>query len=119
MDAYEKLIKTMRNEAQQGIELPSYGIATMTGLDSLSYNGLELEADDIIIPEHLSEKLVKKVDFTIEDNVASPNEGYHRHPWTDKSKCIEALKEGDTVFGFMIDEDDEQKFLVLCRIGGE
>lgn len=118
MDAYEKLIKTMRNEAKQGIDLPSYGLAVMTSETSLSYNGLELEEDDIIIPDHLSQKVVKKVDFTIEDNVSSPNIGYHRHPWTDNSQYTRLLKEGDVVFGFMIEEDDDQKFLIVCRIGG-
>ena len=118
MDAFEKLIKTMRNEARQGIDLPSFGLAVMTSATSLSYNGLELEEDDIIIPDHLKHKVVKKVDFTIEDNVSSPNIGYHRHPWSDQSQYTTTLAEGDTVFGFMIEQDDEPKFLVLCRIGG-
>lgn len=118
MDAYEKLIKTMRNEAAQGISLPSYGLAVMTSETTLSYNGLELEADDIIIPDHLAIKVVKKVDFEIEDDVPSPNVDHHRHTWKDKSKFTELLAEGDVVFGFMIEQDDEQKFLIVCRIGG-
>lgn len=119
MDAYEKLLKTMRAEAKQGIDLPSYGLAVMTSDTTLTYNGLELEEDDIIIPDHLTTKTVKKVDFTIEDNAPSPNEGYHRHPWTDKSEYTDEIGEGDIVFGFMIEQDDEQKFLIVCRIGGE
>jgi hypothetical protein len=118
MNPYEKLIKTMREEAQNGVDSVSMGLATMTGEKSLTYNGMEFDEDDLLFADHLTTRAVKKVDFTIEDNVASPNEGYHRHPWTDKSKYISKLDEGDVVFGILIDTDDDQKFLVLCRIGG-
>ena len=119
MDAYEKLIKTMRDEASKGVDMPSYGMAVMTGADSLSYNGLELEVDDIIIPDHLAIKWATEVDIEVDDDVSSPNEGHHRHTWTDKTTYTKPLEEGDIVFGFMITEDDDQKFLIMCRIGGE
>lgn len=118
MNPYEKLIKTMREEAKNGVDSISMGLATMTGEKTLTYNGMEFDEDDILFSDHLTSRAVKKVDFTIEDNVASPNEGYHRHPWTDKSKYMSKLDEGDVVFGILIDTDDDQKFLVLCRIGG-
>jgi len=119
MNPYEKLIKTMREEAKNGVDSTSFGLATMTSATTLSYNGMEFEEDDILISDHLTQDIVTKVDFTIDDNTPSEHEGYHVHPWTDKSKKIKKLKRDDLVFGILIDaDDDDQKFLVLCRIGG-
>lgn len=118
MNAYEKLLKTMREEAANGVASSSYGLATMTGTDSLNYKSMEFEADDCLFADHLLEKRLKKLDFDIEDNEPSEHEGKHIHPWTDKSEYIPKLKSGDVVFGILIDTDDDQKFLVLCRIGG-
>lgn len=118
MNPYEKLIKTMREEAKNGVDSISMGLATMTGEKTLTYNGMEFDEDDILFSDHLTQKIMKKVDFTIGDNTPSEHEGYHVHPWTDKSKYISKLDEGDLVFGILIDTDDDQKFLVLCRIGG-
>lgn len=118
MNPYEKIIKTMRNEANNGVEKSSFGLAVMTGADSLTYNGMEFEAEDCLFADHLLEKRLKNLDFKINDDTPSENEGHHVHPWTDKSKYIPALKSGDTVFGILISTDEDQKFLVLCRIGG-
>lgn len=119
MNPYEKLIKTMRDEAKNGVNMASFGLATMTSANSLTYNGMEFEEDDILVADYLTQDLITKVDFTIGDNAPSEHEGYHVHPWTDKSKKIKKLKENDLVFGIIIDaDDDDQKFLILCRIGG-
>ena len=118
MNPYEKLIKTMRQEAANGVTPASYGLATMTGADSLTYNGMEFESEDCLFADHLLEKRLKKLDFKIGDNEPSEHEGKHIHPWTDKSEYIPKLKSGDVVFGILIDTDEDQKFLVLCRIGG-
>lgn len=109
----------MREEAKNGVDSTSFGLATMTSATTLTYNGMEFEEDDILISDHLTQDIVTKVDFTIDDNTPSEHEGYHVHPWTDKSKKIKKLKRDDLVFGILIDaDDDDQKFLVLCRIGG-
>lgn len=117
MDGYEKLIMVMRGEAKKGVPGSSYGLAVMAGADSLTYNGMSLDADDIVFADYLTKKRVNKLDFDIEKEEELP-EGHHNHKWTDKSTYIKPLKEGDVVFGIMLDVDDEQKFLVLCRIGG-
>mgnify|MGYP006908893465 CR=1 FL=1 len=93
MNPYEKLIKTMREEAKNGVDSISMGLATMTGEKTLTYNGMEFDEDDILFSDHLTQKIVKKVDFTIGDNTPSEHEGYHVHPWTDKSKYISKLDE--------------------------
>lgn len=120
MDAYEKIIKTMREEAgkEAGDMLPSFGLAEMTGEKTLSFNGLDFDEEDVLFADYLLNRAIKKVDFTIGDDTPSENEGHHVHPWTDKSKYMSKLAAGDTVFGFIIDDDDDEKFLVLCRVGG-
>jgi len=118
MNPYEKLIKTMREEAKNGVDMASFGLAEMTGADSLTYNGMEFEADDCLFADHLLEKRLKNLDFEIGDDEPSEHEDHHIHPWTDKSEYITELQSGDTVFGILIDTDEDQKFLVLCRVGG-
>ena len=114
MDAYEKMIMTMRNEAQNSVQGSSFGLAVMTGTDTLTYNGLELDADDILIADHLTMRRLSRLDFSIQSSGGTS----HSHGWTDQSEYIEPLAEGDIVFGVMIESDDDQKFLVLCRVGG-
>ena len=48
MNPYEKLIKTMREEAKNGVDMTSFGLATMTGEKTLTYNGMEFEEDDCL-----------------------------------------------------------------------
>ena len=132
MDAFEKIIMTMRNEAKNGVESSSFGIAEMTSENTLSYNGLDLEEDDIIIPDHLKER---EIEATVE--VKTESVADHSHPLSPgstgdagghyhdiklekkKVKIGQGLKEGDSVFGIMIEYDDDEKFLILCKIGGE
>ena len=118
MNPYEKLIKTMRQEAANGVESASFGLATMTGAKSLTYNGMEFDDDDCLFADHLLKKRVNKLDFKINDDTPSEHTGHHVHTWEDKSEYITPLKIGDVVFGILIDTDDDKKFLVLCRIGG-
>lgn len=117
MDAYEKMLKTIREESEKAVKLPSYGIAEMTGEKTLTYNGMEFDEEDVIVADYLTERSVKTVDFTI--NQEQPlGEGHHNHTWTNKSVYRPKLKSGDVVFGFLIDYEDDEKFLILCRIGG-
>lgn len=117
MNGYEKLIMIFRDEAKKSVPGSSYGLAVMTGDDTLSYNGLELDSDDVVFADYLTKKRLTKLDFEINQEEPLP-ESHHNHEWTDKSTYIKSLKEGDVVFGIMLDVDDEEKFLVLCRIGG-
>lgn len=117
MDAYEKIIKTMRDEASKEINMPSFGFAEMTSEKSLIYNGLDFDEDDVIFADYLLSPPVRKVDFEITQE-QTYHETHHNHGWTDKSKNVEKLRAGDTVFGIMVDYDEDEKFLVLCRIGG-
>lgn len=117
MNAYEKLIMTIREESAKEVDLPSFGFATMTGEKTLNYNGLDLDEDDVIFADSLLTPAVKKVDFEITQE-QTYHETHHNHGWTDKSKTMGKLNEGDTVFGIMVDYEDDEKFLVLCRVGG-
>lgn len=117
MNGYEKLIMILRDEAKKSVPGASYGLAVMTSSDTLTYNGLSLDADDIVFADHLQKKRLCKLDFEIDHEENLP-EGHHNHGWEDKSTYIKPLKEGDVVFGIMLNVDDDEKFLVLCRIGG-
>lgn len=118
MDGYEKLLMVMRGEANRAVDMPSYGLAEMTGSDSLNYNGLEFESDDILIAEHLKERYLTKLDFQIhaQSKYDTDDPRYEAHTWTDKSKYSEELKKGDTVFGMMVADDDDVKFIVLAKV---
>ena len=126
MNAYEKIIKTMREEAKNGVDLPSFGFAEMTSETSLNYNGLDFEEDDIVFAEHLKTREVKvTLNKTIEtEKYPEPEEEPgHKHKVKinlnkEKVKVTTTLKEGDVVFGFIVDYDDDEKFLVLCKVGG-
>jgi hypothetical protein len=119
MNPYEKLIKTMREEAKNGVDMTSFGLATMTGEKTLTYNGMEFEEDDCLFADHLLKPRLEVLDFENKKNIPIPDdEEHHYHKWKDNSTYIEPLKSGDTVFGILIDTDDDQKFLVLCRVGG-
>lgn len=54
MNAYEKLIKTMRSEADRKNDPYPLKIATMTASDSCMLGSLELDSDDLLIASHLS-----------------------------------------------------------------
>ena len=131
MDAYEKLIMTMRNEAAKEIDLPSFGFAEMTSESSLNYNGLDFDEDDIIIADHLVEREVEVTATakteSVEDHShplspgSTGSAGGHYHDIKLNKKKVKIhsdLKEGDTVFGFMVDYEDDEKFLILCKVGG-
>ena len=77
MNPYEKLIKTMREEAKNGVNMASFGLATMTGAKSLVYNGMDFDADDCLFADHLLKKRVNKLDFNIDDDTPSEHEGHH------------------------------------------
>ena len=115
MNAYEKLLMTMRTEAGRSVKTASAGLAVMTGDRTLSYNGLELEEEDILIADHLKVKRMKQFDLEIRESYGS-SEVMHTHGWVDHSEYIEPLKEGDIVYGTMLGTEDDRKFLVLCRI---
>ena len=116
MNAYEKLIKTMRNEAKNGVSGSSYGLATITDT-GLTYNGMDFEDDDILYADYLTKPRLTTLDFLIKKEQPY-EETHHNHDWKDKSEYIEPLAAGDVVFGILIKADDDEKFLALCRIGG-
>lgn len=58
MDAYEKLVNTIRKESERNKQKQLY-IAEMTGPDTCTLNGLALDADDFLVSEFLVGKLVK------------------------------------------------------------
>ena len=115
MNGYEKLIMTMRKEAKNGVNETSFGLAEMTGEKTLSYNGMDFDEDDVLFADHLLKPRLEVLDFELKKNIPLPDDDeHHYHKWKDESTYIEPLKSGDVVFGLLVDE----KFLVLCRIGG-
>lgn len=56
MDSYEKIIKLIREEAARDKQRQLY-IGDMTGPDTCSVNGLELEADDFLVSDFLVDDL--------------------------------------------------------------
>lgn len=70
MDAYEKLIKTIRNEGNRSRDLYPIKLATMTAAKTCTIGTLELDEDDLLVSEHLVGKL-KKGDSVILARVSS------------------------------------------------
>lgn len=52
MDAYEKLVNTIRKESERNKQKQLY-IAEMTGPGTCTLNGLTLDADDFLVSEFL------------------------------------------------------------------
>lgn len=65
MNGYEKLIKTMRAEADRDRNAFPLKLATMTAKDKCSFGGLELDSDDLLVADHLDGKLEKGDDVLI------------------------------------------------------
>ena len=110
MNGYEKLIKTMRAEAgrnnNKGYDLK---IAVMTSPTSCSLGQMELDSDDLLIAEHLTKKSVIKTDFDIKSSGGSS----HTHDWTDKSKFLSPLAEGDVV---LIARVSNEKYAIIEKL---
>lgn len=65
MDGFEKLIKTIRSEANRDQNPYPIKLATMTAKDKCSYGGLPLDSDDLLVTEDLDGKLEKGDDVLI------------------------------------------------------
>ena len=79
-------------------------LAVMTGPDSLKLGKLELAKEDLLISQHLTDRVCVQAFLN-----APPNGG----PCTDKSKYWEKLKAGDTVLVYQI---SDSKFVIIDRV---
>ena len=109
MNAYEKIIKTMRSEAgrtKQGFALK---IAEMTSPNSCKIGQIELDKDDIYVSEHLTKRVLNKLDFNIESSGGTS----HVHKWSDKSEYFSPLKKGDIV---LVAQISNLKFVIIDKL---
>lgn len=101
MNAYEKLIKTMRTEGARdnptGLVLGEVTRGVEKGL-RVKIGSLTYEGDDLLVAEHLTQKSLVKLGFTIQESQGAP----HTHAWTDKSEYIKPLEKGDKVVCYYI-----------------
>lgn len=59
MNAYEKIIKIMREESSKQDNKSPFKLATMNTARTCTYGSIELDSDDLLIAEHLDGKLGK------------------------------------------------------------
>lgn len=59
MDGFEKIIKTIREEANRNHNPFPIKLGMMTGSDTCSVGALELESEDLMVADHLDGKLEK------------------------------------------------------------
>ena len=110
MNGYEKIINTIRSEARKnGKHTISLKIGVMTSRKSCKIGQIELDKDDIYVSEHLTKKVLNKLDFQIESSGGTS----HTHKWTDKSEYFSPLKKGDVV---LIAQISNLKFVILDKL---
>lgn len=61
MNGYEKLIKTMREEAGRNQTKYPVKIAVMTSPTTCKYGNMELDSDDLLFAEHLTHSEKKTI----------------------------------------------------------
>ena len=79
-------------------------LAVMTGPDSLKLGKLELAKEDLLISQHLIDRVCVK---------AAMNAPTNGGPCTDKSKYLEKLKAGDTVLVYQL---SDSKFVIIDKV---
>ena len=109
MDGFEKLIKTIRTEASKSERDLELKLAVMTSPTSCSFGQIELDSDDLLIAEHLTEQSLTTLDF----NIQSPVGSSHTHPWKDKSEYLSPLEEGDLV---LIARVSKEKYAIIEKL---
>lgn len=62
MDAYEKILKTIREESAKGEKESPFHIVQMTSSSTLSIDGMELDGDDLYFMSGLE---LKKDDYVL------------------------------------------------------
>lgn len=119
MNPYEKMVSVMRTESNKAPKLYDGRIGIMTSANSCKYGTIELDKDDLLIPEHLTDYETEiTVDWDTEDT--SGGSGYaefatHGHDIKGKKKIIvhNALKAGDEVYLVRWSDD---KYLILGKV---
>lgn len=109
MDGFEKLIKTIRTEASKSERDLELKLAVMTSPTSCSFGQIELDSDDLLIAEHLTEQSLTTLDFNIQSSGGSS----HTHPWKDKSEYLSPLEEGDLV---LIARVSKEKYAIIEKL---
>lgn len=112
MDGYEKIVKVIHDQSKAMIKKTqdqpdTYGkpfiqIGEMTSETTCKIGKLELEKEDLLFADHLMTKLCTEVKGSV-------NEG----SITDSSIYITALKKGDKVAIYKVNED---QYIVLERL---
>lgn len=119
MDAYEKIIKIMRN--QGAVKNPvSLQLAEMTDATSCDVGELHLEAEDLLISQHLTDYEIK---IDIEDkgelNSATTTVAQHKHDIATftsietKIKVHGKLKKGDLV---LVQRLSDEKYVIIEKL---
>lgn len=99
MNAYERILNTMRSEGAKDNTAPIQ-IGVMTGVDSCKIGKIDLTRDDLLIAEHLM------TGYHYAVSGADP-------PRKDKDTFVEPLKSGDQVAAYRI---SEELYIILERL---
>lgn len=59
MNAYEKMIRVIRKESEQSERAPALKMCEMNSGESCVMDGMTLDADDLVVSDHLQGKLKK------------------------------------------------------------
>lgn len=108
MDAYEKIIRTMRSEGSRN-NPESIRLGRMASATSCKLGNIELDADDFYVSEHLTKKSL------VELHASTTGSGgeTHSHGVVDDSEYLQPLKAGDLVLVLKI---SEEKYVIIDRV---
>lgn len=109
MNGYEKLIKTMRQQASHQKKTYPLKLGTMLSENECQVGELKLDKDDLLVSEHLLHKLCEEVKGEIESSSGET----HTHVFADKSKYLEALKKDDVVIVMQVSGDT---FIIIDKV---
>ena len=119
MNPYEQMINTMREEGAKR-NPPKLQIGEMVSATTCKVGDIELEADDYLIAEHLTDYEIK-IDIESHEKInASTNTvSSHSHKLTDlkttksKLKVYGALKKGDIV---LVQRMSDEQYVIIERL---
>ena len=114
MNPYEKMVSVMRTESNKAPKLYDGRIGVMTSANSCKYGTIELDKDDLLIPEHLTDYETEiTVDWDTEDT--SGGSGYadrHRQNGSRKADVCHRFQH-DSYLQVRWSDD---KYLILGKV---
>ena len=119
MNGYERIINLMRE--QGAVKNPaSLQLAEMTSATTCKIGDLDIEADDLLIAEHLTDYEIE-IDIESEGDLEAPTTTVSQHAHTVKSmtskntkiKVHGALKKGDLV---LVQRMSDEQYVIIEKL---